>query len=82
MRTILMTGRVAATMELDGQRVASVVAGNGDTYEIRGAAWVRAGQRVRLVVERCLDAGDEVGEHESDQQVADAGSVVPMRRSR
>ena len=79
MRTILVTGRVAATMELDGQRVASVVAGNGDTYEIRGAAWVRAGHRVRLVMERCPDAGDEVRDH--DAALADA-SVVPMRRAR
>jgi hypothetical protein len=54
-RTVLATVQVVSTERTGGRTggefVARAVDGE-DVYTIRGAGWIRAGMRVRLIVER------------------------------
>ena len=51
MRTVLTTVKVVSTERTGDELVARAVDGE-DVYEVRGADWIRAGMRVRLIVER------------------------------
>ena len=51
MRTVLATVKVVSTDRTGDELVARAVDGE-DVYEVRGADWIRAGMRVRLIVER------------------------------
>lgn len=62
----LVVGGIASTDRTSGETVAHLVADHGgDVYELRGVEWLHAGMHVRIVVERCMDAGHDVGEEAS-----------------
>lgn len=70
-RITLLTGRLVAVVSTEGvPPTATLYADDGESYVLRGVPGFASGDRVRIVVERCPDAGRDVGEEQRDQEAS------------